>query len=97
MSKEGTKLYVPSYQEPDFNFLYNGGEMFVGSIEGPATTIYKLLVYFDDYQYPVLIRGKSYSKTDLICCVHDQLTSKKDFILNHVGKEGYKKLWDMCV
>lgn len=97
MPNKGTNLFVPIYQEPEHLFLYHGGEMLVDSENGPVTTIFELLINFDDEKYPINIGKSSYTKETLLFYASQQLISNKNQVIRTVDETGYKKIWDMCL
>lgn len=91
-----TKLVVPIYEFPEYRFLQGLGELKVGSAEGPATTLWELLVDFDDNQYPVDIEGNTFTKNDLLIQASEILAGDKNRAASRVGEDGVKKIHEMC-
>jgi len=91
-----TKLVAPTYELPDYRFLQGLGELKVGSNEGPATTIWELLIHFDNSQYPVDVEGKIFTKYDLLIQAAQVLAGDRSRAVPHVGEDDVSKIWEMC-
>lgn len=88
---------IPSWESPAYRFLNGLGEVKLQTSDGPATTIYELLVFSMDNQFPFWLAGEAYTKNELLLYVAQIMGQYPDRIKNWVGDDGYKKLWDMCV
>ncbi|MCL4350036.1 MAG: hypothetical protein M1414_07150 [Candidatus Thermoplasmatota archaeon] len=56
------KGVIPSWEDPVFRFLVGRGELLLNNSEGQAFTIWEALLHFKDEEYPLVVRGKEYSK-----------------------------------
>lgn len=88
---------IPSWERPEYRFLNGLGEANLQSVDGPATTIFELLVHARDDQFPFWLAGKSYTKRDLLFQVAQIIGPDPERVKSRVFEDGYKKLWDMCV
>lgn len=57
---------IPVWENPVHRFLQGIGEVNLQSSNGPATTIYELLIHARDDEFPFWLAGKSYAKTELL-------------------------------
>jgi len=88
---------IPSWENPAYRFLNGLGEVNLQTSDGPATTIYELLVHGKPNQFPFWLAGKAYSKKELLYHVAQILGPDPNRVKNWVREDGYKKLWQMCV
>ena len=91
-----TKLVIPSYELPDYRFLQGLGSLQVGSTDGPATTLWELLLNFEDSQYPVIVKGKKYTKYDLLFQAAQILSEDESRASDCIQKTGVKTIREMC-
>ena len=88
---------IPSWEKPGHRFLNGLGEVNIRTEEGGATTIFELLLFSDNAQFPFWLAGKTYTKSELLFHIAQLLGPVPDRVKNWVGEDGYKKLWNMCV
>lgn len=88
---------IPSWEDPAYRFLNGLGEANLQTADGPATTIFELLVHSKEHQYPFWLAGKAYTKKELLYHVAQIIGPDPGRVKNWVREDGYKKLWDMCV
>jgi hypothetical protein len=88
---------IPIYEDPAYRFLQGLGEVCMQTSEGPATTIFELLLYGKENDFPLWLAGRVYTKEKLLVHVAQLLPHVPDRARSIVGQEGYQKLWDMCV
>lgn len=88
---------IPSWENPSYRFLNGLGEVNLQTSDGPATSIYELLVHSKDTDFPFWLAGKSYTKIELLLHVAQIIGPDPDRIKGWVQEEGYKKLCDMCI
>lgn len=88
---------IPSWEDPAYRFLNGLGEANLQTADGPATTIFELLVHSKEHQYPFWLAGKAYTKKELLYHVAQIIGPAPERVKNWVREDGYKKLWDMCV
>lgn len=88
---------IPMWEDPAHRFLDGLGEVNMQTSEGPATTIFELLVHGSDDNFPFWLAGRSYSKKELVLRVAELLPHDPDRVKRWVGDDGYEKLWDVCV
>ena len=87
---------IPIYESPKWRFLQGRGEINLGSQDGPATTIWELLLHNKDSKYPIYLDGELFSKEDLLLQAAQLLPHIPDVVDNWIRKEGREKLWEMC-
>lgn len=88
---------IPTWEDPAHRFLKGLGEVNLQTSEGPATTIFELLLHSTESEFPFWLAGRTYSKTELLLHVAQLLPHVPDRVKNWVQEDGYKKLWEMCV
>lgn len=88
---------IPIWEDPAYRFLEGRGEVNLQTSQGPATTIFELLIHGKDSQFPFWLAGRAYSKKELLFRVAEVLTRGPERVRKSVNEDGYKKLWDMCV
>ena len=91
-----TKLIIPSWELPEHRFLEGMGELLIGSNKGPATTLWELLIHFEDNEYPVMVAGNLFTKKDLIFKAAQILADDRSRALPSVGEDGIAKIIEMC-
>ena len=91
-----TKLVIPSWELPEHRFLEGLGELLVGNDKGSATTLWELLIHFDDSEYPVMIAGNLFTKKDLVFKAAQNLAGDRSRALPSVGEDGITKIREMC-
>lgn len=91
-----TVLCIPEYESPAFRFLNGEGEATIGE-HGLATTLWELLIYAKDTAYPIFLDGELYDKEYLLWQAAQLLPCMVEEVRNWVGKDGYDKIWSMCV
>ncbi len=91
-----TRGVIPSWESPKWRFLQGRGEVNIGSNEGPATTLWELLVHAEDSQYPVYLDGQVFTRQELLLQAAMLLPHIPDEVENWVGRGGKTKLWTMC-
>jgi hypothetical protein len=89
------RLFVPSYESPVHRFLSGLGEATVGR-DGPATTLWELLVHNDPRHYPIWLEGQLYAKEDLLLRAAQILAADPNRARPWVNDEKFRKVWDMC-
>jgi len=87
---------IPGYESPAYRFLEGTGEITIGA-NGPVTTLWEFIVHSDDSHYPIYLQGNIYQKQDLLKQAAQLLPHIPDTVENWVGKDGYKKIWEMCL
>ncbi|EMH9753287.1 TPA: toll/interleukin-1 receptor domain-containing protein [Proteus mirabilis] len=88
---------IPSWENPEYRFLNGLGEVNLQTIDGKTATIFELLIYSKDDQFPFWLAGKSYSKRELLMEVSRIIGADPTRVKKWVSDDGYKLLWDMCV
>jgi len=88
---------IPMWEDPAHRFLQGLGEINLQSSQGPASTIFELLVHGKDSEFPFWLAGRAYTKKELLFQVAQLLPHVPDRAKNWVQEDGYKKLWEMCV
>jgi hypothetical protein len=88
---------IPMYEDPAYRFVQGLGEVCMQTSEGPATTIFELLIHGKESDFPFWLAGRVYPKEKLLVHVAQLLPHVPDRVRSIVGQEGYQKLWDMCV
>ena len=88
---------IPLYEDPAYRFLSGQGSVNLQTSQGPAATIFELLVHGKDSQFPFWLAGRVYSKKELLFRVAELLTRVPDKVRSLVKEDGYNKLWEMCV
>lgn len=91
-----TTGYIPSYESPKWRFLQGRGEVVIGSVNGPATSMWELLLHLKDTGYPFYLDGELFTKEDLLLRAAHLLPHLPDVVKRYVGSDGYKKLCTMC-
>lgn len=96
---EGSKRrgVIPIWEDPAYRFLAGLGEVNLTNADGPATTLYELLIHSKDDEYPFWLAGKSYSKNELLYKAAEILAydpQRVDMWLQPANRE---KLNAMCV
>lgn len=98
LGKNAPTIGVASdFDSPESRFLRGRGEIFLNSSEGPATTLWELLVQLDDSKYPIYIGGNIYSKRQLLLVAANLITKIPHEVVMWVNEDGYQEIWDMCV
>ncbi len=87
---------IPGYESPVYRFLEGRGEITIG-MNGPATTLWEFLLHSTDSHYPIYIQGNLYQKKDLLNQAAQLLPHIPETVENWVGKDGYKRIWEMCL
>lgn len=90
-----TVLINPTYESPAHRFLSGRGELLIGE-NGPATTLWELLLHSSDDSYPVYLYNETYSKNDLLWRVAELLPQIPQQVEMTVGEAGRARLWLMC-
>ncbi len=88
---------IPIWEDPAHRFLEGLGEVKLQTSEGPATTVFELLVYGSDDVFPFWLAGHSYTKKELLFKVAQILPHVPGRVKKSVREDGYRKLWEMCV
>jgi hypothetical protein len=87
---------IPGWEEPAYRFLEGLGEVNLQNSDGPASTIFELLLHGKEHHFPFWLAGRSYTKIDLLLRVAQLLGPVPDRVKNWVREEGYDSLWKMC-
>lgn len=87
---------APTYESLDFRFLQGRGEVLLRDADGPATTIFELLLYSKEEDFPFWLAGRKYSKVDLLHHTAKILVHVPELARNCVMEEGVERLWKMC-
>ena len=87
---------IPSYESPAFRFLQGRGEITLGH-NGPATTLWELLIHANVEEYPIYLDGRLYSKDDLLFAAAQLLPHIPEEVRKWVKEDGRQKIWNMCV
>lgn len=87
---------IPMYESPKFRFLQGRGEVNIGSSDGPATSLWELLLHLPDSGYPVFLDGERLSKDALLLQAAQLLPHIPDVVKDYVGQAGYDTIWQMC-
>ena len=88
---------IPSWENPEYRFLNGLGEANLQNSDGPATTIYELLIHSKNEAFPFWLAGKAYTQKELLYHVAQILGPDPNRIKKWVGEDGFNTLWDMCV
>lgn len=89
-------LIIPSYESGKHRFLSGRGEVCIGSLDGPATTLWEYLLYAKDDGYPVYFEGEVFHKTDLLYHACSMIPHISEEIEHWINKEGLVKIIKMC-
>jgi hypothetical protein len=87
---------VPIYESPLYKFLSERGEITI-SPHDKATTLWELLIYAKDSDYPLFLAGNQYNKVNLLLRAAQLLPHIPNEVEKWVGEKGRLKLWNMCV
>lgn len=86
----------PSYENPQWRFLWGYGELMVNSDNGPAFNIFGA-AEFPDKDFPLYIYNHLYSKKEIVSkIVHIIFYHSYDEHKNRVSKEDWDKLFLLC-
>jgi TIR domain len=88
---------IPVYEDPAHRFLQGLGEVNLQTSQGPATTIFELLIHGKESDFPFWLAGRVYSRENLLFRVACLLPHVPDRARIVVGDHGYRKLGEMCV
>lgn len=88
---------IPSWESPIHRFLQGEGEINLGTINGPATTLWEFIIHAKDNEYPLFLGGQVYSKDDLLFQAAQLLPHVPEEAVRWVGKDGKDNIWRMCV
>jgi TIR domain len=91
-----TIAVIPIYESPKFRFLQGRGEVNIGTADGPATSLWELLIHLPESGYPVFLGGESYEKENLLIRAAQILPHIPDVVKRYVGDSGYNEIWEMC-
>lgn len=87
---------IPSYASPKFRFLQGRGEIKIESQDGPATTLWELLLHLQDSEYPVYLEGELFTKNDLLFQAAQLLPHVPDVVESRIRADGREEIWRMC-
>lgn len=91
-----TVCYFAPYESPKFRFLRGRGELTINNEDGPAATLWELLITLSEDKYPVFIDGELFSKKHLIYEAAQVLAHNPRLAEKWVNKDGCKQIWEMC-
>jgi hypothetical protein len=91
-----TVCHIPSYESPKSKFLQGSGELILNHEDGLTTTLWELLIYNRNSQYPIYIDGEIFTRRDLLFQAATLLVHSPEVVKNRVRDEGYKTIWEMC-
>jgi hypothetical protein len=64
---------------------------------GPTFTLWEALIRFDNFQFPIQVQGKEFSKQELLACAADILNAGDPASAKAaVGADGLARIKDMC-
>lgn len=87
---------IPGWESPSHRFLSGLGEVYLNNEDGPAMSIFELLLSRGGSHFPFWLAGRMYAKEELLLHVAQLLGPVPDRAERWVGKSGYHQLWDMC-
>ncbi|MGH9921681.1 MAG: hypothetical protein ACRD38_02900 [Nitrososphaerales archaeon] len=92
-----TYAEVPDYENPVFRFL-EGVASLKEVKSGAAFTIWEALIHFRDEQYPLNVRGKSFTKVELLVRAADILENGDVTVARlAIGEDELKRIRKECV
>jgi len=91
-----TICVTPSYQKPKFQFLSGRGEMTIGSENGPATSLWELIIHLKEDQYPIYCDGELLTREDILFHASQSISHIPEIVKNFVLENGYEKVWEIC-
>jgi hypothetical protein len=91
-----TMCVTPCYQEPNSRFLSGRGELRMGTEEGPATSLWELIIHLKENQYPICCNGELIDRKQIIYRAASSMPHIPDVVKDFVGEEGYKRIWEIC-
>ena len=94
----GAKLrgFIPIWEIPLHRFLVGFGEIMVDHKDGPATTIFELLLHRKSEDFPLWIGGQVFSRSNIAFRVYELLATDPSRAERWVRKEGINKLNQIC-
>jgi hypothetical protein len=92
-----TVAVIPIWESPRHRFLQGTGEIHLGNAEGPAASLWELLLHLKDDQYPLYLEGQRFTKQELIIQAWESLNPLRQYVLGYVGEEGYERIRAMCL
>jgi len=87
---------IPIYESPKYRFLQGIGAVKIGHQDGPATTLWELLIHLNDDQYPISIENEIYTKEELLIYAVQTIMSNPEIAKSYVNEEEYNTIWKMC-
>jgi len=89
---------IPSWESPKWRFLEGRGEIHLQTEDGLVTSLWELLIHTPDNNYPLYLEGGLYSKKELVArAAHIIPHIPPNVVKNYIGKEGIKKIYDICI
>lgn len=83
---------IPIYQNPKYLFLSGRGEILIGNPDGPAASLWELILHLDHKQYPIYLDGELFYRKDILLRAADSIMHISEIVDNFVGKEGRNKI-----
>jgi hypothetical protein len=91
-----SRAVIPIWEDPTHRFLEGLGEISL-SPRADAITVFEFLLHTSPDSYPLWLAGRALTREEMLSRVAQILAHVPDRAKNWVGKEGFQKLWEMCV
>jgi hypothetical protein len=88
--------FIPEYESPKWRFLEGIGDILIDSKDGPAASLWEVLIQCNDRDYPLCLEGEFFSKKDLLIKAAELLPHIPHVVEMHVKKKGRKIIQAMC-
>ncbi|RZN13475.1 MAG: hypothetical protein EF812_07585 [Methanosarcinales archaeon] len=79
---------IPIYQYPKYLFLSGHGEIVIGNPDGPATSLWELIIHLESDEYPIFIEGELFLKEDILIYAANSIMHIPEVVERFVGSKG---------
>lgn len=79
---------IPIYQNPKYLFLEGRGEIVIGTPDGPATSLWELIIHLGSDKYPIFIEGDLFSREDILIYAANSIMHIPEVVERFVGSKG---------
>jgi hypothetical protein len=79
---------IPTYQDPVHQFLVGRGEIKIGNPDGPATSLWEIVLNFTDEMYPISINGKLITQEEIYFHASNSISFIPDIVEGFTSKSG---------
>lgn len=83
---------IPQYQDPIHQFLAGRGEIKIGYPDGPATSLWEMILNFADEKYPISINGKLITQEEIYVYAGNAISFIPDVVTGFTSKSGMEEI-----